>query len=212
MQDLAVLQAFSLTERFLMNDNQAQSMDRLLLQLIREGNEAALASLYDRHSRLIYSLILRIVGRVADAEEVTQEVFLKVWHNAESFDSSLGTPLAWLTTVARRLAIDRTRSRPYKAQKSETGLEILEIDSRAGLEPRSAPSWMGSTDRVEHRTLFSAVERLSEEHRQVIELSYFSGQSHAKIAERLGCPVGTVKTRLRQAVAQLRSILLDGRS
>ncbi|MCI0329631.1 MAG: sigma-70 family RNA polymerase sigma factor [candidate division Zixibacteria bacterium] len=195
-----------------MSDNREQTIDRLLLQLIKEGNQAALASFYDRHSRLIYSLILRIVGRVPDAEEVTQEVFLKVWRSAGSFDSTLGSPLAWLTTVARRLAIDRTRSKHYKSEKSETGLDALEIDDEGGFEGQVASNRLESIGTAEHRVLFSAVERLSEEYRLIVELSYFSGHSHSEIAERLGCPVGTVKTRLRQALGQLRSILMEGKS
>ena len=178
--------------------------DAALLGLIRQRDESALAMLYDTRGQMLYSLALSIVGNTADAEEVTQEVFLKVWNKAEVFDPARGSALAWLVTMARRLAIDKTRSRQHKSRGRE-----VSIDDTAGAAPRPEAAVAGElvTAGVQAREVLDALERLDENHREVIRLSYFEGLSHSKIASHLNTPLGTVKSRIREAVGQLRRIL-----
>ncbi|MGH8004569.1 MAG: sigma-70 family RNA polymerase sigma factor [Limisphaerales bacterium] len=178
--------------------------DEVILRCIADRSQTALGLFYDRHSRLVYSLALRIVGNVSDAEEVTQEVFLKVWDKAADFDAAKGNVLAWVATVTRHLAIDWTRSRAHKVKTAEVSMESEALEV-AELGQRS----IGSPAPPDHaaRLVAGALTGLSNEQRQVVELAYFHGLSHAKIAKQMGIPLGTVKTRLRQAVHELRHIL-----
>ena len=182
-------------------------VDELLLQLVARGDEASLERLYERHGRVIYSLSLHIVGNIPDAEEVTQEIFLKLWMKAGSFDVSKGSAFAWLMSIARRHAIDRTRSKRYKAQKRELAFETLEwSDSFSdGTEDDGTV-----TRNEEERVVLNALGSLPEQYRQVIVMAFFEGLSHSKIATRLAEPLGSVKTRIRKAMGELR-ILLDGK-
>jgi RNA polymerase sigma-70 factor, ECF subfamily len=180
--------------------------DEILLRCIAERSQTALGLFYDRHSRLVYSLALRIVGNVSDAEEVTQEVFLKVWDKASSFNPAKGNVLSWLIAVARRSAIDRTRSRAHKVKTVEVSMEGEALEG-AGSRQKSI-GFSAPPDAVA-RLVTGALAGLSNEHRQVIELAYFDGLSHAKIAGQIGIPLGTVKTRLRQAVQELRHLFFE---
>ena len=112
----------------------ANEADEVLLSLIQQKDESALSAFYDRRSRFVYSLALSIVGARTDAEEVTGEGFFRVWEKAANFDKAQGSALAWLTTITRRLSIDRTRSRQYRAQARETSIESA--DSSGALAGR----------------------------------------------------------------------------
>lgn len=173
--------------------------DEVLLRLIAEHNEAALAMLYKNRGGLVYSLALSVVGNAADAEEVTQEVFIRVWNKASSFDTARGSALPWLVTMTRRLAIDRTRSKGFKARGRE-----VDID---GVAQAPAPGAAKVDATVQAREIVSALDQLQPKYRELIELSYFQGLSHSQIAEQLDTPLGTVKSRLREAVVQLRRAL-----
>lgn len=173
-------------------------IDQVLLQLIQQRDEAALTMLYDRHCKLVYSLVLSIVGNISDAEEVTQEVFLKVWGKAQTYDLLRGSVLAWLTTITRRHAIDRTRSKLYKNKSREVLLDAANQSETTG-----TPSLTdGETNEIR-----GALNLLESKHREVIILSYFQGLSHSEIAQLLSTPLGTVKTRIRDAIFQLREML-----
>jgi RNA polymerase sigma-70 factor (ECF subfamily) len=174
--------------------------DEVLLRLVAEGNEAALRVLYERRSKIVYSLVLSIVHNETDAEEVTQEAFVKMWKTAASFDAARGSALAWITTMTRRLAIDRTRSKHYKSDKKTALLD--EIEDWALISNGTSPS-VG----VEAREVREALGQLDENHSMVIRLSYFEGLSHSQISERLDTPIGTVKSRIREAVIKLRRLM-----
>lgn len=174
--------------------------DAVLMGRIRDRDATALARLYELRGQLVYSLALSIVRNIADAEEVTQEVFYKVWQKADTFDSSRGSGLAWLVTMTRRQSIDRTRSRTYKARHRE-------IDVDEALRDRAYDVGRDGDAAVEAREVIEALNRLDGPHRQVIQLSYYEGLSHAKIADHLGAPLGTIKGRIREAMIQLRRIL-----
>ncbi len=183
-------------------------VDELLMQLVARGDEASLERLYERHGRVIYSLSLHIVGNIPDAEEVTQEIFLKLWMKAGSFDVSKGSAFPWLMSMARRHAIDRTRSKRYKAQKRELAFETLEwTDSFSDATEDDGGT---VTRNEEERAVRKALGSLPEQYQQVIVLAFFEGLSHSKIATRLAQPLGSVKTRIRKAMGELR-ILLDGK-
>lgn len=186
-----------------MTDSDAAA-DAVLLELIRDRDEAALGLLYDRHARLLYSLVRRIVGDVTDAEEVTQDAFVRIWEQAATFDGARGTALGWMVAIARRLAIDKTRSRGYSARSRE--VELTNGHHNPGHhDPASQEDALIAKE--ERTTVDSALSTLDEQHRDVIDLAYFEGLSHSGIAERLQIPLGTVKTRIRSAMKILRDQL-----
>jgi len=179
--------------------------DELLIGLIKKRDEHALSVFYDRRSGLVYSLAYSMLGDKSDAEEVTEEVFLRIWEKAESFDNSRGSALAWLTVMTRRLAIDKTRSKQYKMRSREASLETADAGGKLGEGHQEGERKIVMA--AEATRISKALGQLDDSHREVIQLSYYEGLSHSKIAERLDSPLGTVKTRIREAVIQLRRIL-----
>lgn len=179
--------------------------DELLLGLIREGDEIALSRLYDRKSRFVFSLAYNLLGNKDDAEEITEEVFFRLWEKADSFDKSRGSVLAWLAIITRRLAIDKTRSRQFKSRSKEVSLEA--VDAASNLGDRHEKGARNIESMVDTDRISEALNQLSNTQREMIKLSYYEGLSHSKIADRLDAPLGTVKTRIREAVIQLRRIL-----
>jgi RNA polymerase sigma-70 factor (ECF subfamily) len=172
-----------------------------LIRRIAAGDQAALAALYDTTNRLVYGLILRVLGDTSTAEEVLLDVYTQVWRQATSYDTQRGTPLAWLTTIARSRAIDRLRS-GWQDQQRKESLETL------GDAPTSAASPEEMTVASERqRFVRAALDSLSPEQREVIELAYYSGLSHSEIAAKLNQPLGTVKTRTRLGMIKLREAL-----
>jgi RNA polymerase sigma-70 factor (ECF subfamily) len=176
-----------------MNDN---DRDRQLVERMRAGDAAALEALYDRHSPLAYSMILRIVGGAADAEEVLQEAWLQAWRRADTYDEGRGTVIGWLLNIARSRAIDRLRSATSRRR----------MESRVEAEPIAAASL--PDDEAELRRLGQRVREalvaLGPPHSEVLELAYFGGLSQSEIAGRLGAPLGTVKSWTRQALLRLK--------
>ncbi|MCH7946883.1 MAG: sigma-70 family RNA polymerase sigma factor [candidate division Zixibacteria bacterium] len=183
----------------------AAQKDMRLFERIRQRDQRALAEMYDHRSGLVYSLAFSIVGNVSDAEEVTQEVFFKVWKNSKLFDAAKGSALAWLVTMTRRQAIDRTRSKGYKSQSRNVELSV-QVD-----EAVSSRDYSNPTDemllRLQSGEVKSALANLNEKHLEVINLSYYQSMSHSEIAAQLESPLGTVKSRLREAVNHLRNSL-----
>jgi RNA polymerase sigma-70 factor (ECF subfamily) len=172
-----------------------------LVEQVAAGDQAALATLYDTTNRLVYGLILRVLGDTSSAEEVLLDVYTQVWRQAASYDAGRGTPLAWLTTIARSRAIDRLRS-GWQDQQRKESLETL------GDAPADAANPEETTVASERQRLVrAALAALSPEQREVIELAYYSGLSHSEIAEKLNQPLGTVKTRTRLGMMKLREAL-----
>lgn len=172
-----------------------------LIKQVADGDQSALTTLYDSTSRLVFGLILRIVSDRATAEEVLLDVYTQVWRQASSYDSTRGAPLAWIMTIARSRAIDRLRSGKHDQQSKEPLDSIGEVTSNT-IDPEEA-----TVNSERQRIVRSALETLSAEQREVIELAYFSGLSHSEIALRLGQPLGTVKTRTRLGMMKLRDLL-----
>ena len=172
-----------------------------LVELVATGDQSALAALYDATNRLIYSLILRVLGDVSSAEEVLIDVYTQVWRQAASYDANRGAPLAWMATIARSRAIDRLRS-GWQDQRRKESLDVL------GDAPTSEANPEEMTAESERRKFVrEALNLLTPEQREVIELAYYSGLSHSEIAEKLKQPLGTVKTRTRLGMMKLREAL-----
>jgi RNA polymerase sigma-70 factor (ECF subfamily) len=173
----------------------------VLIRKVAEGDQSALSALYDSTSRPVFGLILRVVTDRSIAEEVLLDVYTQVWRQAPAYDAKRGAPLAWLMMIARTRGIDRLRSGKHEQQNKESFEAIGDITA-------GTPSPEEDTVNSERRQLVrSAIETLSAEQREVIELAYYSGLSHSEIALKLGQPLGTVKTRTRLGMMKLRDLL-----
>jgi RNA polymerase sigma-70 factor, ECF subfamily len=169
-------------------------------------DQSALAEFYDRTSRLVYGLVQRIVNNPSVAEEVTLDVFLQVWRQAEQYSETRSAPTTWLIMMARSRAIDSLRS--HRKHKLEQPL-----DAAAQFADSSLNAEQTLAVRDVQCSVRSALDVLTPAHRQAIELAFFSGLSHAAIAEKLGQPLGTVKSWIRTGMIHMREYLRsDGNS
>jgi RNA polymerase sigma-70 factor (ECF subfamily) len=171
--------------------------DIALLDRIVGRDDRAVGELYDRHNRLLYGLILRILRDRAEAEEVLQEVFVLVWTRAETYNVALGSPTAWLVRIARNRAIDRLRSNTVR---------LRAVDAAPPPPPAETPE-STAAESERQRTVVRALQDLPAEQRVLIELAYFHGLTQAELAERFKLPLGTVKTRIRTGMIALREQL-----
>ena len=170
--------------------------DHQLVLRVAKGDERAFLSLYDRYSPRVYGLTLRMLGDVMLAEEATQDTFLKLWSRARQFNPAKGSLAPWLLTIAHRTALDRLRlenRRPPVSNSEEPNQTWSTLPDKTTLS--SEARW---------RSLSFAVQSLPQEQRQVIDLAYYKGMSQSEIAEVLGWPLGTVKSRVRAAMQALR--------
>jgi RNA polymerase sigma-70 factor (ECF subfamily) len=185
-----------------MTDWRARDQDWVvLIRRIAVGDQAAMAALYDATSRLVYSLILRILGDPSTAEEVLLDAYTQVWRQAANYDCDRGTPLAWLMTIGRSRALDRLRAGWQEHQRREP-LDAVNNAASQTANPEEATA----TDE-RRRLVGAALTSLAPEQREVIELAYYSGLSHSEIALQIGLPLGTVKTRIRLGMNKLREQL-----
>ena len=180
--------------------------DLILLQRIVARDSDALANLYDRHSRLLFGLILRIVRDRAEAEEILQEVFVRVWTRAELFDPRLGGPTAWLVRIARNRAIDRLRARRSRDAADEPPLDES-IPERPAAATGSVSPETAALHAERRSTVIDALVVLPAEQRRLIEAAFFEGYTHSELAARFGLPLGTVKTRIRAGIVAMRQRL-----
>lgn len=179
--------------------------DSAILRLMARRQEQALSELYDRYSRLIFSVALNVLVDEALAEEVTQDVFLRVWEKAETFNPGLGKVSTWLVSVTRNRAIDILRSRRKRPEGNLAGFSIddaLDLPAPADVETEV------EQNRRQQR-LRRAMAQLPEAQRQALAYAYLLGYSHSQIAAALNEPLGTVKTRIRMAMQSLRNLLAD---
>jgi RNA polymerase sigma-70 factor (ECF subfamily) len=168
-------------------------------------DETAVAELYDRHSRMIYSLILRILRSPADAEDVLQEVFVRVWTRGETYDERLGSPAAWLARIARNRAIDRFRSKRSRPEIEPAG-ETPTFETMPSTNPGDNPEAL-TADMATSGAIRQAIAALPEAQRTLIEAAFFEGYTHQELAARFGVPLGTVKTRIRTGLISMRDRL-----
>jgi RNA polymerase sigma-70 factor (ECF subfamily) len=178
------------------NDDEVR-IDRALLDRVAARDASAIAALYDRHSRLLFGLILRILRNRSEAEEVLQEVFLRAWTRIETYDTSLGSPAAWLVRIARNRAIDRLRANRLRSQPVDTPAAPMPVET-----PETAAV---SSER--QRAVERALGTLPAEQRELIEHAYFQGLTQSELAARFRIPLGTVKTRIRSGMMALRQLL-----
>lgn len=172
-----------------------------LIASCAQGIESALASLYDRTAGQVNGLAVRILGDREAAEEVTIDVYMQVWRSAAGYDPQRGSPLAWLLTLARSRAIDRLRSSATPNRLTDPLHSALSL---ASAEPGPEADSLLAQRR---HLVGAAMARLGAQQRQAIQLAFFSGMSHSEIAEHLGQPLGTIKTRVRTGMIRLREIL-----
>lgn len=174
--------------------------DAELMPLVARRSESALVELYRRHGRRVYPLIRRIVGNDSLADEVVQDVFVRLWNRPEQYRPEGGQLAAWLTTVARNLALDALR-------KDRRWRDQADVDDHAYRLHTAAPE--GGVEAM--LAVRNCLTTLPAEQRQAVELAYFEGLSHVEVAGRLGEPLGTVKSRLRLAFEKLRASLGSAR-
>jgi RNA polymerase sigma-70 factor (ECF subfamily) len=164
-----------------------------------EADETALGALYDATGALVHGLVLRILGDAAAAEEVTADVYMQAWRQAERYDHGRGAASTWLLTLARSRAIDRLR-RAQNRRREEPLTDQILLDRR--------PDPLEASASAERRSFVrAALGRLNPQQKLAIELAFFDGLSHAEVAARLGEPLGTVKTRIRLGMLKLAKVL-----
>ena len=174
-------------------------LDRTCIGRMAAGDTRALEELYDRHAPMLYGLVLRIVGKASDAEEVLQDAWLQAWRRADTWDAARGTVAAWLVTLARSRAIDRIRSVAAR-QRAESATPAPEM--ALADEPAA-----NAAQRQRQERLSAALATLTPRQREVLELGYFGGLSQTEIAERIGAPLGSVKSWTRQGLMRLRELV-----
>jgi RNA polymerase sigma-70 factor (ECF subfamily) len=175
----------------------AHLSDEALLALVSRGDEAGLGELYDRYGRVAYGLALRIVRDRALAEDAVQEGFLAVWRSAGSFRAEHGKPSTWILTLVHRRTVDLVRREERRRADP--------------LEPAAEPS-SGSVDdeawlRLQRERVQAALRQLPDQQREALELAYYGGFTQSELAERLGLPLGTIKSRVFAGLARLRELL-----
>lgn len=176
--------------------------DHTLMQLIVESDDAALAALYDRYNRLIFSVALRTVGDRNSAEEVTLDIFTRVWDKAHSYRADLASVTTWLTRMTRNRSIDLLRREGSRAESRSVSWEDVTREPQAQSNPEASTQLHIAQVHVRR-----AIADLSAEQQELLGLAYFKGYSHSKIARELDVPLGTVKTRIRTAMRLLRRAL-----
>ncbi|MDG5487209.1 sigma-70 family RNA polymerase sigma factor [Sphingomonas sp. FW199] len=179
----------------------ARSALAMALSRVGAGDRAALREVYDRTVSKLFGICLRICGEREAAEDVVQDVFVKVWHSAGRFDPSRASPITWLATIARNTAIDRVRSTRTRVLLPETA--AANIADAAPLAPdRIVEAQMSSR-------IHACLDELDERSRDLIRTAYFDGVTYAALAERTDTPLGTVKSLVRRGLMRLRGCVGD---
>ena len=183
---------------FIPKQSDEASRDATLVHRLLQRDMRAFEQLYDRHSRLVYGLVFRIVQQAGTAEEIVQDVFLQLWRNAARYDTSRGPFLPWLLTMARNRALDTLRLKSERQRRREDQSEELPAIC-------AAPAFEQQLDdkrRVSQ--VRSLMTSLQPQQKRAIELAYFEGLSHTEIADTLKEPLGTVKSWIRNGLSRLR--------
>ena len=168
-----------------------------LVVLLNEQSNDAFNYLYDHYSGALFTIINQIVPDKDTAGDVLQEVFVNIWKKINTYDSAKGRLFTWMLNIARNAAIDKIRSKGYRDNQRNQPIIVSES---GGMEMSSNPV-------VNDVGLKKVLTSLNEEYRKLIDLSYFQGFTHEEIAKMLGIPLGTVKTRIRTAISQLRTMI-----
>jgi RNA polymerase sigma-70 factor (ECF subfamily) len=175
-------------------ENQERN-DGALIAALRSGSQEAMAELYDRYSGVVYAVALRVLGDTGAAEDVLQEIFMQLWRNPGAFDASRGNLAPWLAVIARNRAVDILRKRRPSFELEDCTLAV-------------SPDMAGAADRGRAaEKVRTALREMPGPQRSALEMAYFEGYSHSEIAAKTGEPLGTVKTRIRNGLVQLRKVV-----
>lgn len=165
--------------------------------MLKQRSDKAFNYLYDNYSGALYGIIHSIISNTETANDILQDVFLNIWKKIESYDPSKGRLFTWMLNVARNAAIDKLRSKSFKDElKNQSLSEIVDISVGTAIKPN-----------ISDVGLRKVISRLKDEQRVLIDLSYFQGFTHEEIAKAMNIPLGTVKTRIRSALMQLRTLI-----
>ncbi len=178
----------------------APETDEELLHAIRQGNQNAFLALFARYGPAVYGLALRVLELQPIAEEVTQDVFLKIWQQPGRWNPELGRFPGWLMTTTRNASIDRLRQEKRHRQAEPAAREDETAELRGAASPMDAPLWATGHD------LRALIASLTPEQQRLIDLAYYKGHTHSELAVLLNMPLGTIKTRLRAAIIDLRAL------
>lgn len=170
-----------------------------LLSLLKSRDEQGFNYLYDNYSGALYGVILRIVAYKEEANEVLQDVFVKIWNSIKSFDENKGSFYTWMLNIARNSAIDRLKSKSFQNDLQNQSIPDFVNDNVA----------LSTEQKHEFNEVQNAVNTLREDYRIIINKAYFGGFTQEEISEELGIPLGTVKTRTRAALLELKDILKE---
>ena len=197
----AVLALPASQDRFAMRRHHAHLSDEALVALVARGDEDALAELYDRVGRVAYGLALRVLRDERHAEDAVQEAFLQVWRSAATFRAERAKASTWILTLVHRRAVDLVR------REERRQADPLTDDSAAGVgrEETDEAAWL----RFERERVQAALKQLPDVQREALELADYGGFSQSELAERLGVPLGTIKSRMFAGLARLRELLDD---
>lgn len=171
------------------------ALDANLVAQIASGDVQAAAKLFDRHAPLAFNLAARILRDKAEAEEVVQELFVRIWQNAAQFDPARGEVKVWLVQMARSMAIDRLRSHTSRSKREE------------GYAAETVERNPSTSENEQGRLVKQALFELPEDERNILTAAYFEGYTQAELAERFGLPLGTVKSKVRQGMQKMRKRL-----
>ena len=186
-------------------ESSAQS-DAFLLTEIAKKETGALSGLYERYSARLYGLALKILKDESLAQDVVQDIFLKVWQNADKFEKSRGSAIAWLMILCRNRSIDKLRQREKSTKRSAVFNEELNIATSFFENP------LETVEQNElQKTMTNALSQLPQEQRTAIEMAFYQGFSQSEISDELKVPLGTIKTRIRLGMQKLRDFLIKSR-
>lgn len=166
-----------------------------LVTALRAKDDQAFGYLYDHYAGALYTVVKQVVGDVDVSDDVLQETFVNIWRRIDQYDETKGRLFTWMLNIARNAAIDKTRSKGF--QQSNRQQPLTEAESAYGIVKPG----------VDDFGLKKVLLKLKQEQRQLIDLSYFQGYTHEQISKALDIPLGTVKTRIRSALTQLRILL-----
>lgn len=173
-----------------------------LIQRLQSGDQSVISTLYDKYGATLYGIVLRIVEQEDLAQDVLQESFVKIWKNAGRYDATQGTLFTWMLNICRNTAIDKTRSAYFRRKK-----KVHAVDETLNNHRHFA--YEQNTDQI---GLDEEVKNLEEKYRTVIDLIYFRGFTQKEVTEQLNIPLGTVKSRVRIALRELRKQFLSDRT
>ena len=182
-----------------------QIADREMIERIGRGDQSAFSALYDRLSRPLYSLALRMLGDAGDAQDALQDVFLQIWSRAATYNPEQSTVFSWTVLLTRSRVIDRLRARKRRLRIVDSATDDEDADVADASTMESAADTADKND--EAARVRSVLNNLPSEQREAIELAFFGHLTHHEIAARLGEPLGTIKARIRRGLLKLRERL-----